>query len=261
MAYIELFVVCAAALMASGLTLFSGFGLGTLLMPVVALFFPVDVAIAMTAMVHLANNIFKVGLVGRHANPSLLLRFGVPAIFAAFAGAMILGWLSGAPPLLSYDAWGRTCHISALKLLVGMLIVGFVLLELSPAFSALSLDPKFVPLGGLVSGFFGGLSGHQGAFRSMFLLKAGLTKEQFVATGVLLAVMVDISRMMIYGWDLSRSGGPDVNWTLVISASLAAFTGAVIGKRLLKKMTIRSIQFLVSVLLLVVAAGLITGIL
>jgi hypothetical protein len=60
----ELFIVCIAALLASALTLSSGFGLGTLLMPVVALFFPLELAIAMTAMVHLANNLFKIGLLG-----------------------------------------------------------------------------------------------------------------------------------------------------------------------------------------------------
>ena len=49
--------VCLAALAASGLTLFSGFGLGTLLMPVFALFFPIEVAVAQTAAVHFANKI------------------------------------------------------------------------------------------------------------------------------------------------------------------------------------------------------------
>jgi uncharacterized protein len=43
---VELLIVCIAALLASALTLFSGFGLGTLLMPVVALFFLLDLAIA-----------------------------------------------------------------------------------------------------------------------------------------------------------------------------------------------------------------------
>ncbi len=64
----ELLIVCAAALVASGLTLFSGFGLGTLLMPVFALFVPLELAVAMTAVVHLANNLFKVGLLGRRAD-------------------------------------------------------------------------------------------------------------------------------------------------------------------------------------------------
>ncbi len=51
-------IICGTALIVSGLTLFSGFGLGTLLMPAFALFFPVEVAVEATAVVHLANNIF-----------------------------------------------------------------------------------------------------------------------------------------------------------------------------------------------------------
>ena len=49
------FVVCGVALLASGLTFFSGFGLGTLLLPAFALFVPVDRAIAVTAIVHFLN--------------------------------------------------------------------------------------------------------------------------------------------------------------------------------------------------------------
>ena len=62
----EYLLICIVALLASGLTLFSGFGLGTLLLPAFALFFPVPAAIAMTALVHFANNLFKLALLGRH---------------------------------------------------------------------------------------------------------------------------------------------------------------------------------------------------
>ena len=79
----EYLIVCLAALFASGLTLFSGFGLGTILTPVFALFFPVTTAVAMTAIVHLANNLFKIGLVGRDADWPVVLRFGLPAALAA----------------------------------------------------------------------------------------------------------------------------------------------------------------------------------
>lgn len=61
-------VVSLAALFAAGLTLYSGFGLGTLLLPVFALFFPAEVAVVATAMVHGANNVFKVSLLGRQAD-------------------------------------------------------------------------------------------------------------------------------------------------------------------------------------------------
>ncbi len=256
----DLFVVCIAALLASGLTLFSGFGLGTLLMPVVAIFFPLELAIAMTAMVHLANNLFKIGLLGRKADRSVLVKFGLPAIMAAFVGAAWLTYLGELNPIYEYQSFGSTRQVSVLKLVIGVLIISFVVLELFPAFSKATLDRKWLPLGGIISGFFGGLSGHQGAFRSMFLIKAGLEKEAFVATGVVLAVMVDIARMVIYGADISTQGDT-VEWRLVIGASLCAFTGAYVGAKVLQKVTLRSVQLFVSALLIVVGVGLIAGVL
>ena len=256
----EIVAISIAALLASALTLFSGFGLGTLLMPVVAIFFPVEIAIAITAMVHLANNLFKVALLGKKASRPVLLSFGIPAVISAFLGALILGWLSAVPSVLEYAAFGNQIHVSLLKLVVGILILAFVALELSPKFSSIALDRKYLPYGGVISGFFGGLSGHQGAFRSMFLLKVGLNKEEFVATGVMLAVMVDMSRMLIYGWEMSGQHHT-VQWPLVIAATVSAFIGAYFGSKLLKKITIRSIQVVVSVLLVVVSLGLMSGVL
>ena len=58
-------LIILAALLASVLTLISGFGLGTLLLPVFALFFPLEIAVALTAVVHLLNNLFKTGLLWR----------------------------------------------------------------------------------------------------------------------------------------------------------------------------------------------------
>jgi uncharacterized protein len=250
---VEPLIVCIASLLASALTLFSGFGLGTLLMPVVALFFPLELAIAMTAMVHLANNLFKIGLLGRKADRSVLLKFGLPAVGAAFIGASLLMYLGEVNPLYEYQAFGSNRQVSVLKLVIGVLIVSFVVLELSPTFAK-------IPLGGVISGFFGGLSGHQGAFRSMFLIKAGLEKEAFVATGVVLAVMVDLARMTIYGVGLSDESEM-VEWTLVIGASISAFTGAYVAAKVLNKVTFRSVQLIVSALLIVVGVGLIAGVL
>jgi uncharacterized membrane protein YfcA len=257
---LQTLIVCVAALLASALTLFSGFGLGTLLMPVVAIFFPLELAVAMTAVVHLANNLFKIGLLGRKADRSILVKFGIPAVLAAFVGAGLLTQLAEMKPIYEYRAFGRQLQGFAPNLIIGILIIVFVLLELWPSFSRLALDRKWLPLGGTISGFFGGLSGHQGAFRSMFLLKAGLEKEVFVATGVVLAVMVDLSRMLVYGIGISAHGGR-IEWPLVIAASVSAFAGAYFGARVLRKVTIRSIQLIVSFLLVVVAVGLMTGLL
>ena len=134
----------------------------------------------------------------------------------------------------------------------------FLFLELTPALSRVTIKSSYLPLGGMISGFFGGLSGHQGAFRSMFLIKAGLDKTQFIATGVTLAVMVDLTRLLVYGSSLAGQnlGG---QWLLIVSACIAAFLGSFLGNRLLTKLTYRSVQLVVSALLAVVAVGLISG--
>lgn len=256
----EFFFIPLAAFVASTLTLFSGFGLGTLLMPVAAVFFPIDVAIAMTAAVHLANNVFKGFLLGKRADRDVLLRFGIPAVAAALFGALLLGRLSGAEPLFEYEAFGRTFTTTLLGIVVGALILFFVAIESSRRLATVALDRKWLPLGGLVSGFFGGLSGHQGAFRSMFLLKAGLDKQAFVATGILIAIGVDLARTSIYGFQFA--GARDaIAWPLVFTATLAAFLGAYLGARMLDKVTFGTVRAIVSVLLVVIALGLMSGVL
>lgn len=254
----DFIIISAVAMAASLLTLFSGFGLGTLLMPIVALFFPIDVAVTITAIVHFANNAFKVFLVGSKVNTSVLMRFGVPAVIFAFIGAFILTGLSSNNSHIEYGLFGYDISVNLMNFVVGLLILFLVAVELLPFFAKLSIDKKYLPFGGMLSGFLGGLSGHQGAFRSMFLLKAGLSKEQFVATGVMLAVLVDISRLSIYGWHYSDTSQA-INWALVTSACVSAFIGAYFGKKLLTKVTISSIQKLVSGLLILIGLGLITG--
>ncbi|MEA3231056.1 MAG: sulfite exporter TauE/SafE family protein [Thermodesulfobacteriota bacterium] len=256
-------IICTVAFAVSGLTLFSGFGLGTLLMPAFALFFPIEVAVAATAIVHLANNIFKVALVGKKADFSVVLKFALPAAAMAMIGALLLNFFTTVQPLVQYVFAGRTCTITPEKLVISALIVVFAVMELNPRFEKLSFDPKFIPLGGALSGFFGGLSGLQGALRTAFLSRAGLEKEAFIGTMVVSAVVVDVSRLLIYGITffsrdfevLKNQGGVE----LVIAGTLCAFCGAFIGSRLVKKVTMRTIQVIVGVMLLLVGLSIGTG--
>lgn len=252
-------IVSIVALLASGLTLFSGFGLGTLLLPAFLLFFPPDLSVAMTAIVHFLNNLFKLILLGKHANKSIVLKFGIPAIVAALAGAGLLLLMSDLQPLATYSVLGHFLVVSPVKLVMGILIAAFAILEMSPRFAQMEFPESWLPVGGLISGFFGGLSGHQGALRSAFLLRAGLSKEAFIATGVVIACLIDITRLGVYAQRFAV-GGIQENATLVAAATLAAFTGAYIGNRLVKKITMRTIQMVVTILLMVIAVGLIVGV-
>ena len=254
----EFVIVIIASFFTSALTLFSGFGLGTMLLPVFALFFPIEAAIGMTAVVHFLNNILKLIILGKSADKPVTLRFGIPAIASAFLGAFLLIWLTDMQALYSYQLGGRTFNIHPVQFIIGILIFAFVLIELIPAVKHLAIDKKYLPLGGVLSGFFGGLSGHQGALRSMFLLKAGLSRDSFIATGVVISCLVDFSRLIIYS---SRFGDAfqEGFQTMLIIAILSAFAGVFIGSRLLKKVTMHVVQIIVSVLLILIAFGLISG--
>ena len=255
----EYLVICIVALITSGLTLFSGFGLGTLLMPAFALFFPLEIAVALTAIVHFANNVFKFVLLGKHADKGVVLRFGLPAIVAAFLGARLLILLSEMQPLASYQMFGRDLQVMLVKLVVAILMIVFALFELIPRLEKMSFDRKYLPAGGILSGFFGGLSGHQGALRSAFLVKSGLAKESFIGTGVVIACLVDVTRLSAYGSHFSQAKAGE-NVYLLLAAIISAFLGAFIGTRLVKKVTMRVIQTIVSIMLIGIAIGLGTGI-
>jgi uncharacterized membrane protein YfcA len=253
-------VLIAVAFGASLLTFFTGFGLGTILLPAFALFFPPEVAVGLTAVVHLANNLFKLALVGRHASLPVALRFGLPAIPAALAGAWLLGWLSGLPPVATWSAGTRTFLVTPVGLAVGALLLGFAGFDLWPWGERLAIPSRWLPAGGLLSGFFGGLSGHQGALRSAFLVRAGLPKEAFIATGVVCAVAVDLTRLPVYADRFLARSVADAA-PLLVCAVLAAFSGALLGRRLLRQTSFRAIEIAVAVLLAAVALGLASGLL
>jgi uncharacterized protein len=159
---------------------------------------------------------------------------------------------------------GATHAVTAVKLIVAVVIGFFAVLELSPGFDRLSFPPALVPVGGIISGFFGGLSGHQGALRSAFLVRANLTKEQFIGTRTVGAVLVDVPRIVVYAWAL---GAADLRVLrehrgieLVVAASGAAFVGSFVGSKLVKKVTMRLVRRVVGVALLLMAGALGAGI-
>lgn len=264
MEWLSFITVGCCAFLAAGLTMYSGFGLGTLMLPVFALFLPVEMAVVATALVHGANNVFKVSLLGRHADREVVLKFGIPAILAAVFGAMALGFLVRLDDRLTVNVNEvEVSDITPVKMMIGLLMIGFALFELLPRFRNLEFDRRYLPVGGLLSGFFGGLSGHQGALRSAFLAKAGLTTERFVGSNAVIGFLVDLTRITVYVGLFAVAGATTdaAAWPLVITGSLAAFCGVLLGKRYLHKVTMRSVQTLVGALLFGVGLALLLGLL
>ena len=256
----DLLIISLAAFLVAILTFFSGFGLGTILTPVFMLFFPVDLAIALTGVVHFFNNIFKLFLVGRHADKAVLIRFGIPAVLAALAGAMVLVRITDLPPLFTYQAFGKTMEVYPVKFIVSVLLILFACTELIPYFRKLQFGKEKLPIGGVLSGFFGGLSGNQGALRSAFLIKAGLSKEAFIGSAVVVSTFVDFTRLGVYATRFSSSGLTS-NLTPVLCATLAGIAGSYLGNKLLKKVTLQFLQVAVAIMLILVSLALGAGVL
>jgi uncharacterized membrane protein YfcA len=203
--------------------------------------------------VHVLNNFFKMGLIFKSVNWKTLLYFGVPGIFGAFLGALLL---------LQIDTnaiWFENDYLSIkpLNTVIGFLMIFFAIAELANL-KEFSFKRQYLIPGGFLSGFFGGLSGHQGALRSMFLIKANLSKQAYIATGVGIALLVDITRIPIY-WTKYDQGFVFENIRIIGLATLFAFLGAYVGKRLINKVTMKTVHLIVGVLLVVMGLGMIIG--
>lgn len=252
-------VISLVAFGASLLTLFSGFGLGTLLLPAFLLFFPLEIAIALTAIVHLANNLFKLALFYPFINSHILKRFGIPSVLAAFIGAWCLSLLSNVPHLGAISLLGKTFLLSPLKMLIGCLVMAFALIDLVPKWANTTFPAKYLPLGGAISGFFGGISGHQGMLRTAFLVKSNLEKETFIGTGVSVACLVDVTRLSMYAQHLTTAS-LSLHWELLCVAVLSAFAGAYWGSKWLQKVMLTWLQRIVGISLVLFGALMTLGV-
>ena len=217
---------------ASLLTFYSGFGLGTLLLPTLMSVLPPSNAVFLTAIIHLSNNALKLIMMGKYADIKILKRFGIPSLIAALLGAFLLSELQPEKPWILYNIKNQVLAITPLKLLLGVIIFIFGIWELTPRLRELQIPEKYMQVGGFLSGFFGGLSGHQGALRSAFLIKTGLDKNTFIGTSVVIACGVDLARIGVYA--NKTSGDAFIfNSPYFWAAFLGATLGTFLGKRFL----------------------------
>ena len=212
-------------------------------MPVLAFFLPIPLAIAITALAHLIHTIVKLTFTIKSINYSITLRFGLIALLFAIPGTFFLRYISTLAPFYTYHIGTIPIHMTLLKVAVGVILLLVVILEnKKQLFSALrTLFPCAA-----ISGFIGGLTGNQGAFRSLFLLNQGLDKRTYIATGAAISLLVDIVRLIFYihlfpTWDLFF---PDV-----LPALIGSLIGALLGMHLMKKVTIHHIRGFVLTLL------------
>ena len=219
----EVLIISIVAFLAALLTFFSGFGLGTILTPVMLIFFPPEIAISLTGIVHFCNNIFKLTIIGDQFNKEVLIKFGIPAVLFAFAGSYALFFISN-DTFFTHHLFVKKTDVSYLQFIIAIILIFFALIDLIPFFKKLKFNKSILPIGGILSGFFGGLTGNQGALRSAFLIKMNLEKSVFIATTVVISFFVDLTRISVY---ISKIKDFEISNYLILG--LAAIVSAIAG--------------------------------
>ena len=224
-----------ATFFAAALTVPAGFGLATMITPVVFLWLDPHEAVAVVGIVHGSHNAWKLKVLRESVDFEAVKRYG---------WAMVVGALIGA-------ALNTAVEADPLLLIVGIALVILPLLSISEAWTNFRLPEAEDRTGGFGSGFFGGLTGHQGALRAMFLQKRLPDKSEYAATAAVLALVVDMTRVPVYvaleGWQILDAG-----W-LILGLVLAAVMGVQLGKRWLKKWKSDAIRN--GILVAIVASG------
>jgi uncharacterized membrane protein YfcA len=218
---------------------------------------PIHLAVLATAIVHVSNNSLKFILIRNFIDKQVLISFGITAVIGAFLGAMIQKYIGADILIYEIHVLGRQNAVDLLAFIIGLLMIVFAVLDFIPLLSKLSFGKVHFPIGGLLSGFFGGLSGHQGALRAAFLSKSGLKAEVFIATSVCMSLLIDAVRIPIYL--SSESSSLNENSLNIILACLFAFVGSYFGKRLFVKRKIKNIRLLIAVFLLLMGIGMLLG--
>lgn len=213
-----------ATFFAAALTVPAGFGLATMVTPVVFLWLEPHEAVAVVAIVHGAHNAWKLKLLRERVDFGAVRRFGWAMVLGALIGA-VLNTMVEPDPLL---------------LIVGVALVALPLLSVTERWTHFRLPDAEDRIGGFGSGFFGGLTGHQGALRAMFLQKRLPDKSEYAATAAVLALVVDLTRIPVYvaleGWAILDAG-----W-LIVGLAFSAILGVRLGKRWLEKWKSGTIQ-------------------
>lgn len=243
MLVVLLIVVVGTSFLGALATFFTGFGLNTILVPVFMIYFDAPLAVLMAGIVHLCNNILKVALTARSINWNLFRNFGLPALLFAFIGAQLLNAVK--------DNVGPQ-----LTPVFGAIFILFALLELFNW--KLPLQGLWaMRIGGSLSGFFGGFSGHQGALRALFLSKLKMEPIVFVATTAIISLLVDLTRVSVY-----FSGSWLSNYYptyIMIYCVPSALAGTLIGKKYIQKVNHARLSIIVGVALLAMGLTMVLG--
>jgi hypothetical protein len=213
------FALIFAATLAGGVASVTGFGIGSILTPLLALQTGTKLAVAAISIPHLIATAFRFWMIRAHVNRRVLFGFGIASAVGGLAGAIL------------HSTFGS----SVLTLVFGCLLLFAGFMGMTGLAQKMRFHGVVAWIAGGLSGGFGGLVGNQGGIRSAALMTFNLSKVELVATATAIGIIVDLARMPIY--IASESKELASVWGWILCASVGVIAGTLLGMKFLRQIS------------------------
>ncbi len=224
-------LVALVGLVAAGIASVAGFGIGSLLTPVLALRVGTKVAVAAIAVPHVIATAQRFWILRRFVDRRVLLGFGIASAVGGLAGALAHVWVSS----------------RALAVVFGVVVALAGVSEFTGWMRRVRWGRRSAWAAGAASGVLGGMVGNQGGIRTAALLGFDVPKESFVATSTAIGLFVDGARLPVY---LATEWREILGvWPLVVTAVAAVVVGTALGARVLGRLPQQLFRKIIAVLL------------
>ncbi len=226
--------VAAVAVVAGMVAAVAGFGIGSLLTPVLAFQIGTKLAVVLVALPHMVGTALRLWVLRRHVDRRILLNFGIVSAIFGLLGAVLHAFLAN---IVLSRVFGGLLVLAGISSIIGLM-------------ERLHLPRWAAWVAGGLSGIFGGLVGNQGSIRSAALLGFHIPRDAFVATATAIALLVDVGRIPVY---LATQGSLIAElWPQVIIALVGVVVGTLLGTRLLRRIPESIFKHLVGLLVLAI---------
>jgi uncharacterized protein len=210
-------VIVGVAVIAGAISAVTGFGIGSLLTPVLALAVDTRVAVAAVSIPHVVGTAVRFWLLRGGIDRRVLWSFGLTSAAGGLAGAALYSVAS--------NRW--------LNAVFGVLLLFAAFSEMTGLARRMRFRGWVAWLAGALSGLLGGLVGNQGGIRSAALLGFDLPKDKFVGTATAIALFVDGARLPVYV--AYQSEDMRALWPWIALATIGVVGGTVLGSRVLRR--------------------------
>jgi uncharacterized membrane protein YfcA len=217
-----------AGILAGAIASISGFGIGSILTPLLAAWIGTKLAVAVVSIPHFIGTALRFVVIRQHLDRRVLLTFGAASAGGGLVGALLHLWMRSA--VLGY--------------VLGVLLVFAGFMGITGLAARMSFGKRAAWLAGALSGIFGGLVGNQGGIRSAALLGFNLRRDAFVATATAIALLVDVFRMPVYAFVQFHQIVSQ--WHMAAFAAVGVVIGTVSGKWMLQRIPENVFRMMVS---------------